>query len=93
MKYREADLHYIYIRVGTQNKSLADLSENEFIDWVTSKINQYQLDKQDFFPIKGISLQDRVNTINQLQKVGVSIYMVKREARHKFDYHLKNAES
>lgn len=86
MIYREADLDYIYVRIGSQDKTLNEMTDSEFVTWATGKF--------------GIEIKDDVNAINtpwtSKQKVDFlndmterlgspAVVMIKREARNEWD--------
>ena len=89
MRFKEADLNYIYVRVNAQNKSIAELSNSEFTDWVYSKKEQYNIPDETFNQIlpsqQLYSLAKRVEILNKLDELGVIIYMVREEAQNEWN--------
>jgi hypothetical protein len=72
------DLNQIYIVVprdaggGTENLTVAEMSDKQFRDWVTAKC---EIEKVTMIvPAGRIGLETRVNMLNRLSQAGVKIY-------------------
>jgi len=86
MQYKIADLDYIYVRVGHTDKTINELSDNEFIDWAEKK---FGIKIKDEAPINGVpwTPRDRVAFLNDIsKKLGQpAVTMVRRERRDEWD--------
>jgi hypothetical protein len=91
MIYRTADLDYIYVRIGSKDKTLNEMTDSEFTSWAEERF--------------GIEIKDDINAINtpwtpeqkvdfindMSKRIGQpAVVMIKREARDEFSRGIKN---
>ncbi len=90
--YKEADLDYIYVRVGTQNKTLNEMTDTEFVNWAKER---FGVEIKDDASVKNTpwTPAQKVDFLNNLsKKVGSPIVvMIARERRNEWD-RVKNNE-
>ena len=90
MKYRKADLDYIFIRAKHSdgrwgNLSLNDLTDKQFVDWAEKR---FGIEIKDDLNAKGTpwNPQQKVDFLNNISKrMGrPCVVMIKREARNEW---------
>ena len=86
MYYRETDLDYIYVRVGTQDKSLNEMTDIEFVSWAEEKFGIEIKDDPKIANTPWTSAQ-KVDFLNDIsQKIGQPcVVMIKRERRDEWN--------
>ena len=92
MIYRTADLDYIYVRVGSKDKTLNEMSDIEFTDWAEEK---FGIEIKDDISAQNTpwTPQQKVDFLNDMVKRNEGnpvVVMIKREARNEFDRGIKN---
>ena len=85
-KYKTADLDYIFVRVGTKNLSLNDMTDEQFVQWAEGKFGVQIRDDENALGTPWSSEQ-KVDFLNDISdKLGQpAVVMVREEARHEFD--------
>ena len=92
MIYREADLDYIYVRIGSKDKTLNEMSDVEFTDWAEKKFGIEIKDDISAINTPWTS-QQKVDFLNDMVKRNEGnpvVVMIKREVRNEFDRGIKN---
>jgi len=92
MIYREADLDYIYVRIGSKDKTLNEMSDVEFTDWAEERFGIEIKDDISAINIPWTS-QQKVDFLNDMVKRNEGnpvVVMIKREVRNEFDRGIKN---
>lgn len=93
MIYKTVDLDYIYVRVGSKDKTLNEMTDSEFVDWATEKFGIKIKDDINAQNTPWTSEQ-KVDFLNEMSKrLGhPAVVMIKRERRDEFDKGLKHGE-
>jgi hypothetical protein len=92
MIYRTADLDYIYVRIGSKDKTLNEMTDSEFVDWATER---FGIEIKDDMNAQNTpwTPQQKVDFLNDMVKRNEGnpvVVMIKREARDEFDRGNKN---
>ena len=95
MIYRTADLDYIYVRVGTKDKTLNEMSDAEFTNWAEEK---FGIEIKDDINALGTpwTPQQKVDFLNDMVKRNEGnpvVVMVKREVRNEWDKGVKHEDN
>jgi uncharacterized protein YuzE len=86
IKYTTADLDYIFIRSGSRDISLNDLTDNEFIDWAKGRFGIELVDSIEVANTPWTP-QQKVDFINEMStRMGQpAVSMIRRERRDEWE--------
>lgn len=82
-KYITTDLPYIYIRVGKENKNLAEITDDEFVTWAKDR---FKIEIKDDENAKGTkwTKKQKIDFLNDMSdRLGYnSVVMIRRDKRN-----------